>query len=821
MKSRSPIVITDCRNIKKICDSELLNRMKNGTVIAASQDLAFGLSRHYGFQNAFDVLYVIEAVIPEWKKNIKNITNYLRLVNTVEQYIDERIEGGCINPEMVMCLRRNINEMLKAIELLIASNIYPQDLKGMDIDRYLNHFTEIWRRFERDNREIMEFRTALDYRLVCTENVKKGLKDIIKTDSKEIFLFGFYYITAIQKRLFKTLSNSGYKLIFINDHDRNHSFFTSVWENTFDVYSGNIKELQADIIQKDIISDVVNGKRTDQPFTLVKHSSEFEFAEMVENALKNNGALYSPDDKRANEILEKLLPEKLKKRHLLSYPVGQYIYFLHLMWNSDQNDLEFDFEYVYRCFSSGWLINEDLNGIDYTYELKILKPYLLSRKSSDEWISFIDTMVNSRTEYMVSSKDSDFSEKLENSSNLIGSLYLIDEVRYDNLKKLFIKLKNDAEMLFILDTDPDDRKRTIDIYGHFRKIKDIINSRIDSENIIQDELDAAKELIEKLSKQTSRGMKCTLNGVRDAIILMLGGGLSDDEEDDEASYIIRPFGKIDAAVFNPRPLYILLADEFSLPGKADDYPWPLSEKTLEMIYANLDKEKSDYLKTTISMIKSKPLASRYLFFKMINECENTDITIEWICRKDDRYVDVSPYVSVMNSETDQPENNVFAITSDREEIIEDEFIEVNAPENGLLPEPIMDYRLCKRRYIYSYILNDIPVFTTPFHYGFLYPKLINYYQYKEKIEKNHDFTLAADLKSVIPIERQVELAQAEDHVFHYNFITPMQETARLHRHYLYVNIVKYINQNERNNMDKYKCNYCPYNDVCLSRNSDN
>lgn len=689
---------------------------------------------------------------------------------------------------------------------------------------YILHFAEIWRRFERDNRDIMAFRTALDYNLKDSEKVRSKVLESVNlpadSEINDIYLIGFYYVTAIQKRFIETLINAGFNIHIWNDHDSDNGFFTRIWEETYDFYSSKRANMNDDIIQKNIIEEIINGKRSKKFIKVIKDYSEFDFIKTIEEAEAEGARIYSPDDKNANSVLEKLMPEKLKKRHLLSYPVGQYIYFLHLMWDSEINQLNYKFDYVFRCFSSGWLITDnDLNGINYTYELKILEPYLKGLVSATDWINKIKTLRKTRTELRINDYNDRLKNKLDNCYNLIGAMHSIDDNKYNDILSLFIKLSEDAEILFKKES-----LEIIDVYKHFQDINNIISTKIGKENVIDSEIEVAKELIKKLSLNTSRGMKCTLSGVRDAIIMMLGGGLSDEDEEEQNNFI-SGFTKIDAAVFSDKPLYIVLADEFSLPAVPDEFPWPLNENIVRGIYDFVGSKRGKYMETTISMMKNKPLASRYLLFKILNEFSEKKIVFEWISNKNDREIDVSPYIRAINPDIYDRKHKV-NLDSIRDEvsnqkdtdpvdILQDVMIAIRKESKSSDSTVVQDaFMVCRYRGIYSYLLSDVPEYISEFQQKFLYPKLIDYTIRDSSV---NDTIKLEILSNAFPFFRDIDIAQSEEYVSNNDKLYNLKQRC----HFPSYELIKALRDNNYKKIEEIKCKFCPHSSECLDRNVDN
>ena len=829
--------IYDYKDIRRLEDTSFNSILKNGLVITATSELSHAMSAYYPDYTVLDVHSFITAIIPEWEGNVKDVKNYVMLRNVIEDYVNDNEVGE----ESSTYLRRNAGDMWNAIKLLIEADIYPDDvdvLKSVP----LRHFKNIWNNLEVENEQIMSFRSVFSFELSQREKVIEKIEDKIGTLKEDIFLLGFYFITPIQDRIFDILEKSGFNLFLLNCHDKDYKFATEIWEKTFseEYENSEIEDIQNDYSLENYFGDALLRKINDIPIEIIKHHTEFEFAEMVKEAKDREEVLYSPDAKRCEKILKEYYPEFYNQKHLLSYPVGQYINFLHMMWNTFTNHMDLKYEYVYKCFASGWLTIDDENGRDYLYEVGLLEPYFKWCHEKAEWEKRLDHLIEVKGNIggFVNREKGDerWHKLLGNPFNNVG-IYTISGESIDAIKRLINKLIEDAEFLFA----GGDR---VDLYEHFQRITKIIQAHIDKEELLQEEIEIANELLLQLNDETTKGIVCPMSGIRDAIVLLIGDYFNEyetqEEETSNRERMVLPLSMVEAAMLNNygQKIHLVLADEFNLPGQPKKLPWPLTNEMLDNLKIQEREHTRRYVKDMRAVIDNRPLAYRYLFYSFMgtSNLENKPVlSIEWICNKDKKEVDVSPYIKLLDVEDCY--RDVVGKSDDYESIARNasqiENVGTITPPNADVPEEVMgDYLLCEKRYVYSYLVNYLPRFTSEFQYSFELSKLISAFTIVSGMNKN---LIAEEITSLFPFLRPIELRQSTDFASSQGKPEPYiydgieYPGQRLLTHYLNDGLIREVRRRNDDYLNdrtiskgfvEHGCTYCPYSDVCLDRHKE-
>ncbi|MCR4601597.1 MAG: hypothetical protein K5767_07755 [Clostridia bacterium] len=826
--------VFDYKDIRRLDETSISEQIKNGLVVAATHELANAMRLYYPEYSVVDVHQLVSNLVPEWDGSIHDLKNYVSLRNVIEDYILENNLGM----EVSTHLRRNAADMWNAIKLLTEADVYPDDVDESSSES-IYRFKEIWSIFESNNEQIIAFRKIFSEKLSNRDFVSDAIGNMIGETREHLYLFGFYFITPLQDRLFDVLEENGIHLHFLNCHDHIYEYATRIWEKTFPQYGeGEVIDLQENLESKDNFREAILRKPQSIPVEVTCHFTEFDFATMVKSAIDRGETVYSPDAKQCETILKEYFPEYYQEKHLLSYPVGQYIYNLHMMWDSIYNVMNMEYEYVYKCFSSGWVNVDDLNGRDYLYEVKCLEPYFKFCHSISDWEERLATLRQAK-------EATDAFNKREKGNlrwhKLLGNpfenlaVYALDLLVLEDIDKLIHKLIVDAEYLFGSGT------RT-DLYEHFSKIANIINQHCEEEDTHQLESAVIKDLLGKLDDETARGIECPLNGIRDAIIMLIGDHLGDYETfDQETSFrrrMVIPLSMVEAAMLNNygEKVHLVFANEFTLPGKPRELPWPLTDAMLDSLRLRPESNTMKYVRDMRSVIDNRPLSYRYLFYSFMgisNDLNDPILSIEWLCVKDNKDVDVSPYVKLLGL------NDKLIRKTDRAgtRFLEDYMVagnsyldeELDMPE-GDVPEIVkMDFLLCKYRYIYSYLLNYLPSFSQEFHYSFALSKLISAFTIVSGIGKD---IVSENVAELFPFLRNVEIQQSRDFAKSQGKPEPKVYDGIeypgqvLLPHYLNENVIKSARKLYDDFVEdgvigyeksKEMCIYCPYSSICMKR----
>ncbi len=832
--------IIDYEDIRRMRESPIDDALKHGTIITATAELARAMSSYYPEYKVHDIHRLITKIIPQWEQEVKDIKNYVALRDVIEAYVNDNEVRG----EVATYLRRNAANMWNAIRLLIEADIYPDDVDAKESEP-ISRFKDIWKKLEIENKQIVQFKAIFAYQLSQERVVAAKIKEIIGNSDTGIFLFGFYFITPLQDRIFDILEGTGVRLHFLNWHTPRYGNATAIWEKTFPQYgAGNAKRIQEDMGLGNLFGEILEGNAEEVPIKITKDQTELDFAQMVYQAISKGERVYSPDAKQCEKVLKEYYPEYYGQKHLLSYPVGQYIYYLHMLWDSFSDEMNVRYEYVYKCFASGWLTNGTHNGKDCLYEMKVLEPFFKFCRSIREWQERLRIMKEARralSGFGARPKGKGrWHELLGNPFNNLG-IYTITEEQVEIIAGLIEKLFEDAKYLF-------GSEHRVDLFEHFQKIRRIIHQHMDEEVLMQVEQEIVNDLLARLNDDSTKGIKCPMNGVRDAIIILIGDHFSDyetqEEETSDKQRMVLPLSMVEAALLDRerKMFHLVLANEFTLPGQPKHLPWPLTDGMLDSLkITGSERAKTrKYVKDMRAVIDNRPLSYRYLYYAFIGLLNNDNkpgLSVEWVCRKNDKEIDMSSYARLSGTSheaTGKGKNKRDTIRESLDLAPREGYRKrVPAIPGRDVPEEVcMDYLMCKERYIYAYLLNRLPRFVSEFHYPFEFSKLTTAFSILSGLPKE---TVSEKVAELFPFLRHIEIRQSTDYASSkgtpepYEFEGIEYPGQRLLTHFL----ANEVRDEARRRYEAFleegavpdeptdtACTYCPYSDICLERHRE-
>ena len=833
--------IYDYKDIRRLDQSLISNELCSGIIIAATSSLTTALRTRYPDYTVIGIHDLIDEMIPEWDESTKDLKNYISLRNSMDSYIAEQDNAG----PLFISLQRNAADIWNAILLLIEADVYPHDIPD-DLSAPIKHFKSIWKQLEIENSALMNLRAQFSFRLSDKDNVITGLESSIKRAYGDditislsetcLFFLGFYFITPIQARMIDVLEAAGLKTAYLNCRDNDYPYVGEIWEKTFSKeYSAGVsQDIQPNMKFNNCFGDMLNGRKPEIDAEIVSFDSDLAFARMMKAPLESDSPIFTPDPKECEKILKEFYPESFDRKHLLAFPVGQYIYHLHMMWNSMHDRLEMSYDHVFKCFASGWLEEDGINGRDYLYTLSKIKLFFKDCTTFEEWRERIDKFKEAKECISVfeveDGPNKRWHELLGNPFRQL-SVYNASGETLSSIEKLLLKLMDDAEYLFSV-------SGKVQIGDHFKKIREIIESHLDSDDILEDEIQIAKELVRSLDIAGTYEQDCPVSAIKDAVVLLIGGHFDEvDTLDQETSSVgarILPLSQVESNVLNDgcKDIYLVLADEFTLPGVPRTLPWPLSNALLDSLQIEDREDTKRYVDCMRSVIDNRPLSYRYLFYSFlsnVNETTKPKIHISWLRDQGAKTVSASPYVLMMWEKKTKglkdPVSSIdFETDSDRI-VIKDAGLSIQCTIKTAPEDVQMDHALCRYRYLYSYLVNYLPEYSSDFHYSFLLSNLIKAFCNESKKSKRE---VSKELFELFPFFRNVELRQASDYAgstvkTDRSLIYDEAEypDTRLDIHFLNARTLALraydgdaLDDDELNS----RCTYCPYSNICIFKN---
>lgn len=786
------IKIINYNDITKLKYHREYDLIKKTLHICAAASTTRGMYQMYGNDFEKPILSIgdiIKYIVGEWDDSVVKIGQYTSITRYIKE-LDEQLKS---HPDykikyerLLKGMRRNQQDIQNAIRNLVECNIFPHEFEPMTDEEKI--FLALWYKLEsnENDKSIYAFRNEIYKNLNDDKEFKERFRDaILKTiknkekilirennnnepksrfyeiltkykkeiDDKQsiprrVVLHGFYYIRPVQDRLITLMQKSGIEIIFLNWYDEKYPEVFHIWEKTFDKSWGYpskeewITDSNKDEYRWcDLFADIYKGKVNQNDLNKIKQGKMPQLKcydnsiEFVNDYKENmNDRYYSPESHKMDNMLKDYFPEKFKNRHFLSYPIGQFLYEIHKMWDEESSQLKIDIECLQQCFSSGWL-SEEINGKkenskDYIYDLYLIKTYFKNCESINQWQDRLNLLKTIKSEVVnnlnTDKEKEDKNYRLHQSSSnpfMKFSFFKIEESRIDAIIKFINRLVNIATYLF---SDNEEIK----LSEYMKKIDKVIE-RTSFDDINEVEEKIVTNLKKKILKPLKNEVYCYPEDIADAIILFLGGDFEQNEDNNREKRkdgIIDPIEKIEGASISYRSdacVHICQISEDSMPGNNKSYPWPLNKENVKRI--NTPRDYSNKLLDRMKLIyDERGEINRYLFYCALQSSDN--IKFSWIKNWEDKVIDQSIYIKLLSTWIEKFKEIDASYDIDVGEKYEINKLEIkpfNKNEiNKLSRECIEEYKICPRRFYYSYIINDFPTFTSDFHHRFLFTNII-------------------------------------------------------------------------------------------------
>lgn len=681
---------------------------------------------------------LINSLLGEWSTSEMKLKQFLKLSDVIQ---------GKIKRESVYysSFRRNQIDVLDTIRMLEVCGVNPDDLDDLSLSEKEEFFVQIWRELDR-NSMFTQIRSILNKGIANkNENGQSIVQSLIDEAYRNepmnkldltlnldtIVLHGFYFMTSEQQRIFILLKNAGVKIVFLNLYDIRYP-------ETFAFIEKFINEKHGWVNKETWLIE----SNTKEPLTIAdKFLSDFEgvsiehekekiaitdypdfyafltdFDKSIESQkIRENKTFIAPNADALNNRLQEYYPELFKNnRRFLAYPIGQFLFQLHQMWDEQSKSLTITEGGLYECFASGWLYDNEKkqNARDYTKALHDILPFFKGCVTKKQWenrsakletiqkevLMEFDMKTSNRFSKMMESpfaRFSSFSLSIEESTQVISFI--------NNVFHIAFKLFGTGE-------------KRISLSDHFKKLRHLIfDSNPHMEKEIQNE---ERMLVEELNEtlHSTPGVELFLvDDISSAISLYLSGNLPEDLNDD---VLIKPFIEIDGETFKENPItHVTGLDENSLPYSEFKLPWPLQEKTFNALAMG-------NIPLSFQILRNENIKgiTRYLVYNLFQFSNKVELS--WMVQYEDKNnLDKAIYLSQLGLKP-----NTVQLNSDKQLVDNTKVEPISKKElDSFLVYPIdalAEFQFCPRRFYYSYITEEYSTFRSEFIHEFLYGNLL-------------------------------------------------------------------------------------------------
>ncbi|WP_423410446.1 hypothetical protein AABM38_11180 [Heyndrickxia sp. MSNUG] len=333
------------------------------------------------------------------------------------------------------------------------------------------------------------------------------------------------------------------------------------------------------------------------------------------------------------------------------------------------------------------------------------------------------------------------------------------------------------------------KEERITIKTHFQRIQQLLDDT-NLKSSLGDEIERklVNQLEDMLTSPIYDEQQYHIGDLSDAIIVFLKNGLEEPDQDLIGSLDKTPdqLGGTNYSETNPmknklhlykmadldglilredvEELHVCGLDEKHFPETNSPMPWPLS---LELI------TKLDNPSTNMYVFrKEHSLAfSRYLFF--VSLCFEKNISLSWVKNWNEyQELDKSIYMEILDLGSDLEENERNYQYMEPGFFPEDYNVAHIQEKLSQLPqEEFAEMSLCKKRFVYSTIVNGFSSYRSSFHQGFLIGNLVKVYASIGKTKTE----IIQMLEDMFPFLTEITLRTIIDHNLNEDYVMGMRK----------------------------------------------
>ncbi len=775
-------------NISELQKAPFYSEILTTPQIAMSKEVAAirykipALKKYVASFNTFE-----KMLFPDWN----NSGQKFRYISILNHLLREKI-NRCYDKyekEWLLGCKKNLSSAINNIIKLEEMRVRPENIKADDRDIKL--FKEMWETVIRNDDAISLFRKRCseledpDNFISCAEkafnaSVKDKAKSLVatKTDftGRKIIFNGFQFFTPLQRFVYEGFRKAGFEIIALIQDDIRYPYANEIWNHLYAEQNGFPS--RRDWVRQPVTTKNPLGEifETGEPVQadnvkLIKYKNTIEFIEDIDRIKSEGYYIYSSDDRTVNRILRDYFPEDYESRNLLAYPIGQFIYILHKLWDESREGITLTPDNLRKIFASGWLSYKGRSSAVYTETLERILPYFDNCFSLAEWTERLDVLRKSYDEAVAVFKESTGSKTTVRTKELLGnpfknfSAFSVEEDRLEAVTGIIRQLIEMAESLF-------GKNEPISLHKHISKLDAMIQMNDDTYlELFRKERETVKKIFDVLVSDKIKDYSYYPGDIAAAMLHYMGDKLEDEDTNrDRPGVLVFNIFQIEAAPISKAKgkVHICMADIQRLPGSSGSYSWPLDEKLLEDIVGNTGNK---YVSELLENSKLTALSNRYYIYTAL---QNEDVEISWVAKQADKLLSPSPYITLLDklSTSKISESGVRKVdqqyVSDIRAIRKlDKTFDITKAENKYQREAELEYALCPMRFVYSYILNDSPVYRNEFQQN---KAIVRYIQVLNTLlEGKYDIEyIAGQVFELIPGIRKAEKRQIIDDAKRYD-----------------------------------------------------
>ncbi|WP_423410445.1 hypothetical protein AABM38_11175 [Heyndrickxia sp. MSNUG] len=360
--------------------------------ICATRSLEVGVRQRHQLPLVQSIGTLVDRFYPGWNLPENRFIQYTQLSDLLRNW------DNSLEPKVIRSFKRNKLNLLITMRNFTEIGLNPRILRQNVTKVEEELFCDIWEEMLPYFKDYMDKAVAKVKDLECIRNVFHEAEISLKNDT--VVLHGFYYISPVQHYLFTKWKELGINIIFLNLYHRDYPSVFSFLDENFSEKFGWANKRDWKITRDE---SVLNGIRFASRFDGTENNFEnltavtqkpYEYmVEFVED-IKAGVRYVSPNSDELKERIREFRPDSfLEERHFLAYPIGQYLFHLHSIWDEEKQDYFLTDKILLESFASGWLEDEGENAREYTEELKAILPYFENCRTAVQWVTQFKTLM--------------------------------------------------------------------------------------------------------------------------------------------------------------------------------------------------------------------------------------------------------------------------------------------------------------------------------------------------------------------------------------------------------------------------------------------
>lgn len=658
--------------------------------------------------------------------------------------------------------KKNLYFAVANIIHLEEAQVRPEDLGESDRDSRL--FQEMWRYLEQTDEGIANFRKRLE-ELKNPENFSQEVNRIFRFHGGRAMVWnGFPFLTPLQQFVYDCFVRAGYEIYALLQDDKRYPYANEIWNHFYTTENGYPRRqdwiCQEDGGEKNPLGEIFEGaEQVKAPnLKIIKYSNTVDFIADIPRLKTEGFYLYCTDDRAANRMLKDYFPEHYEGRNLLAYPVGQFLYALHRMWDETLQCAALSPENLRTCFLSGWICADGKSSVNYTDDLERILPYFEGCYRVEEWRDRLSQFLKALDLLPGSGAEEERGEIQAHPLEYFG-VFSVTKKRGEETANIIRKLLSMAESLF-------DSREPVSIKKHMGRLDGMLYQSGDMpRELYLEEKEKMKQIFAVLESHGTGDFLCWPGDMAAALLAFMSGQLEEDEESHGGlKTLVFNLFQIEAAPISTKgKVHICLADIGRLPRAAGSFDWPLDEKLLETV---MKRRQGTYLSNWLKNNRLAALSNRYYLYKAL---QNEQVEISWICQQGEKRLSPSPYITLLHRLSDAGIQESQGRAPDLEQVwaveprphLEPEFDMGKQREHS--EDARLAYALCPMRFVYGYVLGEAPGYRNEYQQNRAIVRLI---QVLHKLlgEKYTTEQISKQVFALFPGVRKAERRQIMDDV---------------------------------------------------------